>query len=447
MTKHSENLNSPQIAGKEPSNESMALAAETVGRILGDSNSEALAEAKANWIFGEWQALADIDLAENEGNADLSTLAALKAVGYQQLNNMPDCKRHVELARDLGCGNQVINKLLLSGVHNTLAKIAALRKETDAAKRHFEAALDGTGKPGSSSDKLAIQARFVRELANLGLLDDAAGIVKNELSNLSENAGRPSKQTAQIAILKSEMELINHQLLLAHKKSVLFQESNPQQTIVNADGSINIQALKNLSTSQIGQDLWVLEKTNYKRGGFFVEFGATDGVLLSNTYILEKLFDWKGICAEPNPEYFKKLEVNRNCVVSDACIGAVSGDVVKFILANEFGGIADLAVSGKHADKVAAYQEAGASIEIETTSLHDFLLTENAPRVIDYLSIDTEGSEFEILKSFPFHEWAIEIISVEHNFEAQREDIYALLTAFDYTRIENQWDDYYLKNH
>ena len=61
-----------------------------------------------------------------------------------------------------------------------------------------------------------------------------------------------------------------------------------------------------MSTSQFGQDLQVLSFYNGKRDGFFVDIGAYDGKYISNTYMLEKNFDWKGICVEPNIRYFNK---------------------------------------------------------------------------------------------------------------------------------------------
>ena len=59
-----------------------------------------------------------------------------------------------------------------------------------------------------------------------------------------------------------------------------------------------------------------MERTNRQRGGFFVEFGATDGVVLSNTLLLEREFGWIGLCAEPNPKFFPQLVVNRRGFVA-----------------------------------------------------------------------------------------------------------------------------------
>ena len=67
----------------------------------------------------------------------------------------------------------------------------------------------------------------------------------------------------------------------------------------------------------------------------------------------------------------------------------------------------------------------------------------SAPREIDYLSIDTEGSEFAILAAFPFDQWTIHLITVEHNYSPDRERLHALLTERGYTCTEAQWDDWY----
>ena len=256
----------------------------------GNFSSQNLSLAKANWIFGDWEALCSIDLAEDEGTQEAGTLAAFKAAGYQQLNDVASCKKYVKSARELGCSDSVINTLLLAGIHNTMARISALKKDGEKSQNHFHASLECALNPNTPNYKLAMQARSVRELTNLGLLEDAAGMVHSELQSLSDSRHRPSVQKAKVAMLASEMELINQQLMLAHKKSVLLQRTDSEHNIFHADGSINTPSLENFSTSQLGQDLWVLEKTNYKKGGFFVEFGATDGVLLSNTYLLETLF-------------------------------------------------------------------------------------------------------------------------------------------------------------
>ena len=65
------------------------------------------------------------------------------------------------------------------------------------------------------------------------------------------------------------------------------------------------------SYAQLAQDLWVLFETGEQRGGFFVEFGAGDGVLLSNTCLLEREYHWRGVLAEANPVFHDCLRRNR----------------------------------------------------------------------------------------------------------------------------------------
>ena len=72
--------------------------------------------------------------------------------------------------------------------------------------------------------------------------------------------------------------------------------------------------------SQLNQDLIALIVNNFKQKGYFVEFGATNGFDLSNTYLLEKNFYWNGILAEPMPRWHKDLKKNRNCVIDKRCV-------------------------------------------------------------------------------------------------------------------------------
>lgn len=199
------------------------------------------------------------------------------------------------------------------------------------------------------------------------------------------------------------------------------------------------------STSQLGQDLWVLEQTGFKQGGFFVEFGATDGIEHSNSYLLERRYGWSGICAEPNPLLFEQLKQNRSCRVSDACIAGHTGECVEFILAGDLSAMRSHAFKDGHRGVREDALAKGDVVTRWTVSLHDFLMREGAPNTIDYLSIDTEGSEFEILASFPFQQWDIQLLTVEHNFGKQRTAIRELMQRHGYRCLEKQWDDWYFK--
>lgn len=330
---------------------------------------------------------------------------------------------------------------MLSGLHNTLGRIEALRGNDERSVHHFETAL---GLTGDRDSKTAAHGRAVREMARLGLLPQAAWLVKSEMDRVLEHRGRPAVDAAHVQMLRSEVELIQHELALAQQRNVRLVGESSESLSEQERRDADIGDLRRLSTSQLGQDLWVLERTNNQRGGFFVEFGATDGIRLSNTYLLERHFDWRGICAEPNPKMFTQLQLNRSCIVSNACIGPRTGELVDFVLAEEYGGRVQEMESDMHADKRKAYwSDPSYRATFRTESLHDLLVRLGAPHRIDYLSIDTEGSEFEILEAFPFESWELRLITVEHNFTQTRERIRALLESKGYVRTERSHDDFY----
>lgn len=198
------------------------------------------------------------------------------------------------------------------------------------------------------------------------------------------------------------------------------------------------------TTSQIGQDLFVLSETNFKKNGFFVEFGATNGISLSNTYILEKEYGWRGILAEPAKFWQIELANNRICNIEHNCVWKESGITMTFTEADmsEYSTISKF----KSADSLSQHR-GGISYAVQTISLEALLDKYNAPSVIDYLSIDTEGSEFDILENFDFNKYKFKLITCEHNHSENRQKIFQLLTKNGYTRKYesiSRVDDWYV---
>ena len=123
--------------------------------------------------------------------------------------------------------------------------------------------------------------------------------------------------------------------------------------------------------SQIGQDLFVLCELKFKRNGYFVEFGATNGIDLSNSHILENKFGWRGIVAEPARVWHKALFENRQCHIETKCVAGKSGEQVEF---NETES-AELSTIRKFSD-VDLHRElrqSGKVYRVETISLMDLL--------------------------------------------------------------------------
>lgn len=202
-----------------------------------------------------------------------------------------------------------------------------------------------------------------------------------------------------------------------------------------------------MSNSQLGQDLEVIKFYNNKKNGFFIEIGASDGIILSNTYLLEKQYKWNGICCEPIPNKFKKLVQNRpNSICYDKAVYNTSGLTLNFDIAKNFDLLSGISNHiDTHKSAVDANKE---TIQVQTISLLDVLNNANAPSFIEYMSLDTEGSEFEILKNFDFEKYTFGLIDVEHNYNNPRRiEIKNLLLSKGYIyKGENKWDDMYKHN-
>jgi FkbM family methyltransferase len=170
---------------------------------------------------------------------------------------------------------------------------------------------------------------------------------------------------------------------------------------------------KSLHMSQAGQDLWVFgEAFNEGRKGYFLDIGAHDGIYLSNTYILERRYDWNGICVEANPDSFAQLRKNRRAICVNACLDSAE-DFVDFAKRGVMGGIISPNMDNKEPNRYEI-------IQIKTQTLDSLLREQTAPHEIDYLSIDIEGAEERVLGNFNFKEYRFNCITIERPTDSIR---------------------------
>ena len=191
--------------------------------------------------------------------------------------------------------------------------------------------------------------------------------------------------------------------------------------------------------SQLGQDTWVLSRIS--EPGYFVDIGATDGIYNSNSYLLESR-GWTGICVEPDTRIFNSLKENRTCIVENIAVYKISNLELNLVLAGEFSTLEEYIDADHHR----TLRENRPLQSIRTLTLDDLLQKHNAPKNIDYLSLDTEGSELDILQSFSW-DYNISLISVEHNNSKNKDALSTLLESRNYKLApeKSEWDFWYEK--
>jgi FkbM family methyltransferase len=140
------------------------------------------------------------------------------------------------------------------------------------------------------------------------------------------------------------------------------------------------------------------------KNGYFIDVGANDGITLSNTYLLEKRYNWSGILVEANPQLYSELLVHRRTKCINICVDDREGNV-KFAMDGLFGAIVT--------DDTDLGQSVAKVVELRSSTLANILGDNAAPRIIDYLSIDIEGAEDKALLSFPFSDYVFKCLTIE----------------------------------
>lgn len=201
--------------------------------------------------------------------------------------------------------------------------------------------------------------------------------------------------------------------------------------------------------SQIGQDRFIDEFFDKKENGFFVDVGANEGVRISNTYSLEKYRNWKGICIEPLPEEFKKLQENRSSINLNICVSDFEGETDFTYVegyANMLSGMSDKYHSSHKERIIGEVHHFGGkinNIKVPVKTLQS-VFDEYGVTEVDFCSIDTEGSEFSIVKSIDYEKTVVKVFIIENNYKET--DIEEFLKNKGYvlhTKLE--WDDVFIK--
>lgn len=167
-----------------------------------------------------------------------------------------------------------------------------------------------------------------------------------------------------------------------------------------------------------------LEKYVNYDNGYFVELGANDGVTQSNSLYFEKYRNWHGLLIEPTPHNFLECRKNRSPKNSIYCAACVSFDYDKEFVRIAYSNLMSTPVSlesdikdplahARLGDQFLGKNEIVFEFGAVAHPLNVLLLDADAPKLIDFLSLDVEGAELEVLKGVDYKIFRFKFILVE----------------------------------
>ena len=195
------------------------------------------------------------------------------------------------------------------------------------------------------------------------------------------------------------------------------------------------------SSSQLGQEF--LPFFYGHELGYFCEVGANDGLRFSNTFFLESI-GWNGVLIEPDPRNLKSLMESRSARILP-CAATNEDDIeIAFNLARDtlYSGISThgLQKESRRAEDIA---------HVLGFKLVTMLEKVSAPKFIDFMSIDTEGNEFEVLLGMDFNQYKVAILCVEHNYDYKKlKKIRSFLHPYGYRQVlksASQFDAWFIR--
>jgi len=196
--------------------------------------------------------------------------------------------------------------------------------------------------------------------------------------------------------------------------------------------------------SQFGEDRLLDKLFQGKPGGVCVEVGANNGVVGSTTLFFEQR-GWDCILVEPNPALCRELRAKRKAQLFECAASGATGVAVLHVAtgAEQSHAVSALGDDQKSAEIFKQYGFRTEPVEVATRRLDDILEEARPPGGLDFISIDVEGHELELLKGFSLERWRPVVLIVEDNGSIWRSAVRDHLLARGYVRFRrtgvNDW--------
>jgi len=242
--------------------------------------------------------------------------------------------------------------------------------------------------------------------------------------------------------MKPHEKIIESQRLLQEAHQELSSFLKTERSRRRGEALRQIHTISNMLSptplffSQAGQDRVIDRILNGKHDGVFVDVGGYDGVTGSNTLFFEVFRNWTGILVEPSPTQLELACAARKCRCLDYAVAGETGDAQFMEVISGYTQMSGF-LDSYAVDLLTKVRENPLHKEVVhnlSKKTLQSILDENDLKKIDYLSLDVEGGEMDILTNFPFDNYDIDMFSIENN--VQSSDLPQLMKSKGYDLVE-----------
>lgn len=186
--------------------------------------------------------------------------------------------------------------------------------------------------------------------------------------------------------------------------------------------------------SQFHQDYFLYSEHFKKmsRPGIYVDIASNDPIDISNSYFLDRCLGWSGLCVEANDNYFQPTFKERSCKIVPTCVGSEEGQIVRFSFLH--GGMGGIVGSNYKSLKIFEQNSRAVQTKMLRCTTMKTVSEMHGITQIDYLSLDVEGNELEVLKGFGLEKIDISVMTIETN-EKNLPTIDSFLRRYGYKRL------------
>ena len=196
--------------------------------------------------------------------------------------------------------------------------------------------------------------------------------------------------------------------------------------------------------SQFDEDKIIFDLFSRKKIGCCVEVGANNGIDDSTTFFFEKI-GWKCILVEPNPDLCDEIRKVRQGRLFECAVSNKKGQATLYIAegAERSHGVSTLSDKKEDQQRIRGYGFQCKPIKVKVKTLDDILKQSEIDCEIDFISIDVEGLELEVLNGFSIEKWKPRIMMVEDNYNLENKSVKKYLKKHNYITFNrtgvNDW--------